>query len=118
MSERFSKTILEGKMMNIDKIQTYPLKIESENDLAYEITKLVTFSMEKGCQIQDEKRSLTKKEEYEQISHMTSLLGAILEYIERFDFQEIDKNEIIFFQELQEGENQWEHTLPRNGLLP
>ena len=104
--------------MNIDKIKKYPLKIESENDLAYELSRIVSLSMEKGCQIQDEKRSLTKKEEYEQTNYMISLIMAILEYVERFDVQEIDKNEVIFFQELQEGKKPWEHTLPRNGLLP
>jgi hypothetical protein len=88
--------ILEKQMMNVDELKIYPLKIESENDLAYEIARIVNLSMEKGFQIQEEKRSLTEKEEYEQLSHMTSLLTAILEYVEMFDFQDIDINEIEF----------------------
>ena len=83
-------------MMNVDEIKIYPLMIESEKDLAYEIARIVNLSMEKGWQIQEEKRSLTEKEEYEQLNHMTSLLTAILEYVEMLDFQDIDTNEVEF----------------------
>ena len=67
---------------NIDKIKIYPIKIESENDLAIEIARIANLSIKKGYQIQDEKRLLTKEEAYQQISHSASLLKAILRYIE------------------------------------
>ena len=66
---------------NLDKIKIYPIKIESENDLATEIAKIANLSLKKGYQIQDEKRLLTKEEAYEQISHSASLFKAILEYV-------------------------------------
>jgi hypothetical protein len=84
------------KTMNVEHTKKYLLKIESENDLAYEIVKIVNLSMEKGCQITNEKRSLTNKEEDEQISHMISLLTAIMEYIDMFDFQD---EEMFDFQD-------------------
>jgi hypothetical protein len=70
---------------NIDKIKIYPIKIESENDLAIEIARIANLSIEKGYQIQDGKRLLTKEEAYEQISHSASLFRAILKYVEKID---------------------------------
>jgi pentose-5-phosphate-3-epimerase len=70
---------------NIDKIKIYSIKIESEEDLANEIARIANLSLKKGCQIQDEKRLLTKDEAYEQISHSASLFKAILEYVEKVD---------------------------------
>jgi len=70
---------------NIDKIKIYNIKIESEEDLANEIARIANLSIEKGYQIQDEKRLLTKDEAYEQISHSASLFKAILRYIEKID---------------------------------
>jgi hypothetical protein len=72
---------------NIDKIKIYPIKIESENDLANEIARIANLSIKKGYQIQDDKRLLTKEEAYEQISHSASLFRAILRYVEKIDFQ-------------------------------
>jgi len=66
---------------NIHKIKIYPIKIESENDLAKEIARIANLSLKKGYQIQDEKRLLTKDEAYEQISHSASLFKAILEHV-------------------------------------
>ncbi len=70
---------------NIDKIKIYPIKIESENDLAIEIARIADLSIKKGYQVQDEKRLLTKEEAYEQISHSASLFRAILKYVEKID---------------------------------
>jgi hypothetical protein len=66
---------------NVDKIKIYPIKVESEKDLANEIARIANFSLKKGYQIQDEKRLLTKDEAYEQISHSASLFKAILRYV-------------------------------------
>ena len=70
---------------NINKIKIYPIKIESEKDLAKEIARIANLSLKKGYQIQDEKRLLTKEEAYEQISHSASLFKAILEYAGKVD---------------------------------
>jgi hypothetical protein len=70
---------------NMDKIKIYPIKINSEKDLANEIARIANLSLKKGYQIQDEKRSLSKEEAYEQISHSASLFKAILEYVKKVD---------------------------------
>jgi len=72
---------------NVDKIKIYPIKLESENDLANEIARIANLSLKKGYQIQDEKRLLTKDEAYEQISHSASLFKAILRYVGKVDQQ-------------------------------
>jgi hypothetical protein len=72
-------------LKHIDKIKIYPIKIESEKDLAKEIARIANLSMKKGYQIEDENRLLTKQEAYEQISHSASLFRAILEYVARMD---------------------------------
>jgi hypothetical protein len=66
---------------NVDKIKIYPIKIESEKDLANEIARIANLSLKIGYQIQDEKRLLTKDEAYEQISHSASVFKAILKYV-------------------------------------
>jgi len=68
---------------NLDKIKIYPIKIESEDDLAREIARIANLSLKKGYQIEDENRLLTKEEAYEQISHSASLFKAILRYVEK-----------------------------------
>jgi len=70
---------------NMDKIKIYPIKINSEKDLANEIARIANLSLKKGYQIQDEKRLLNKEEAYEQISHSASLFKAILEYVKKVD---------------------------------
>jgi hypothetical protein len=70
---------------NLDKIKIYPIKIESEKDLANEVARIANLSLKKGYQIQDEKRLLTKEEAYKQISHSASLFKAILEYVKKVD---------------------------------
>jgi len=70
---------------NVDKIKIYPIKIESENDLANEIARIANLSLKLGYQIQDEKRLLTKDEAYEQVNHSASLFKAILGYVGKVD---------------------------------
>ena len=72
---------------NIDKIKIYHITIESEEDLAKEIARIANRSIEKGYQIEDENRLLTKEEIYEQISHSASLFRAILRYVEKVDLK-------------------------------
>ena len=78
-------TINDEVLDNIDRIKIYPINIESEEDLANEIARVANLSLNKGYQIQDEKRLLTKEEAYDQISHSASLFKAILEYVEKID---------------------------------
>ena len=70
---------------NINKIKIYPIKIESENDLANEIARIANLSIKKGYQIEDEQKLLTKKEGYEQICHSAFLFKTILRYVEKVD---------------------------------
>lgn len=72
---------------NMDKIKIYPIKIETEKDMVNEIARIANLSLQKGYQIQDEKRLLSKQEAYEQISHSASLFKAILEYVRKVDQQ-------------------------------
>ena len=75
-------TINDEVLDNLDKIKIYPIKIESEEDLAAEIARIANLSKELGYQIQHENRLLTKEEAYTQISHSASLLKAILAHVE------------------------------------
>jgi hypothetical protein len=78
--------IINDEVLNhIDKIKIYPIKIESEKDLAKEIARIANLSMKKGYQIEDENRLLTKEEAYEQISRSASLFRAILKYVGKID---------------------------------
>ncbi len=70
---------------NIDKIKIYPIKIESEEDLANDIARIANISLKKGYQVEDEKRLLTTEEAYGQISHSVSLFRAILRYVGKID---------------------------------
>jgi len=66
---------------NMDKIKIYPIKISSEKDLAKQIARIANLSIQKGCQIENEKRLLTEEEAYVQIGHSASLFSAILIYV-------------------------------------
>ena len=72
---------------NMDKIRIYPIKIRSEEDLAKQIARIANLSIQKGYQIEDEKRLLTEQEAYVQIGHSASLFRAILRYVERIGLQ-------------------------------
>lgn len=67
---------------NIGKIKIFEINIESEEDLAEEISKVANISIKKGYQMEDENRLLTKEEIYQQISHSASLFRAVLRYID------------------------------------
>lgn len=69
-------------LASIEKIKVYKIKIESEEDLAKEISRIANISVKKGYQIEDENRLLTKAEIYDQISHSASLFRAILKYLD------------------------------------
>jgi hypothetical protein len=85
-NHKILESIINDEVLdNIDKINIYHIKIESEEDLANEIARIANISIKKGCQIEDEKRMLTKEEIYEQISHSASLFRAILRYVEQVD---------------------------------
>lgn len=81
------RVINDEVLDNIDKINIYHIKIESEEDLAKEIARIANLSIKIGYQIEDENRLLTKEEMYEQISHSASLLKAILRYVEQVDLK-------------------------------
>jgi hypothetical protein len=67
-------------MENLDKIRTYPIKINSEEDLLNEIARIANLSLKLGYRIESEDRFLTKEEAYIQLGHSASLLKAILGY--------------------------------------
>ena len=70
---------------NLDKIKIYPIKIESEEDLAKEVAKIANDAKELGYKLEEENRLLTKEEAYRQISKSASLFRAILDYVEKVD---------------------------------
>lgn len=72
---------------NMDKIKIYPIKIRSEVDLAKQIARIANLSIQKGYQIEDEKRLLTEEEAYVQIGHSASLFRAILIYVEKIGLE-------------------------------
>jgi len=76
--------LLDGEVLNnLQNIRTYQITINSEKDLAGEISRIANISSALGYRLEAEQRLLTKKEAYTQISHSTSLLKAILDYVER-----------------------------------
>jgi hypothetical protein len=70
---------------NLDRIKIYPIKIESEEDLAKEVAKIANDAKELGYKLEEENRLLTKNEAYRQISRSASLFRAILDYVEKVD---------------------------------
>jgi hypothetical protein len=68
---------------NLDRINIYPITINSEQDLAKEIARISNISLELGYRIEDEGRILTQEEAYEQLGHSVSLFKAILEYAKK-----------------------------------
>jgi hypothetical protein len=65
---------------NLQRIEVYPIVIDSEANLAKEIAKIANLSLKLGYRIEAEGRLLTEEEAYGQISHSASLLKAILRY--------------------------------------
>ena len=65
---------------NLSKIQIYTITIRSEADLAREIARIANLAIALANRLETEKRMITKREAYQQISHSTSLFRAILAY--------------------------------------
>ena len=70
---------------NLDRIKIYPIKIESEEDLAKEVAKIANDAKELGYKLEEENRLLTRDEAYRQISRSASLFRAILDYVSKLD---------------------------------
>ena len=68
---------------NLQNIKIYPIKIESEEDLAREIALIANISINLGYKMEKENRLLSKAEAYAQLGHSASLLKAIVEYAEK-----------------------------------
>jgi hypothetical protein len=68
-------------MSNLDKINVYPIKIDTEESLIREVTRIGNLSVALGYKLEEEKRLLTKEEAYQQLSHSVSLFKGILEYM-------------------------------------
>lgn len=89
LSDSFNKTyhaqidgIINDEVLdNLGRIKIYPILIHSEEDLAGEIARIANLSIELGYRMEREKRLMTKREAYEQISHSASLFKGILEYL-------------------------------------
>lgn len=71
----------DGILDNLDKIRIYPIRIDSEQALAKEITRIANQAMALGYKLEDENRLLTKEEAYQQLGHSVSLFKAILQYV-------------------------------------
>ena len=70
---------------NLGRIKIYPVKIETEEDLAKEVAKIANDAKELGYKLEEENRLLTKDEAYKQISRSASLFRAILDYVSKLD---------------------------------
>jgi len=76
--------IINGEVLsNLQRIELYPVVIDSETTLAKEVVRIANLSLKLGYQIEAEDRLLTEEEAYKQISHSASLLKGILEYVRR-----------------------------------
>ncbi len=74
--------VIESEVMaNLTAIEIYPITIRSEADLATEIARIATLSLQLGERLEAETRMLSRAEAYGQISHSASLLKAILDYL-------------------------------------
>jgi len=81
--EEIDGIINDEVLDNLDKIKIYPIKIESEEDLAREVAQIANDAKELGYKLEKENRLLTKDEAYRQISRSASLFRAILDYVEK-----------------------------------
>ena len=68
---------------NLEKIKVYPIRIDSEEDLAKEIARIANQAMTLGYKLEAEDRLLSKEEAYQQLSNSASLFKAILQYVAR-----------------------------------
>ena len=73
--------IIEDEVLyNLPLIETYPVHIASEVDLAREIARIANLSLQLGERLAREQRLITRQEAYTQIGHSASLFRAILEF--------------------------------------
>jgi hypothetical protein len=72
--------INDEALVHLEKIRIYPIRVESQDDLAAEVARIANLSMQLGYRLEAEKRLLTTEEAFRQISHSASLLRAVLEY--------------------------------------
>ena len=63
----------------MDKINVYPKKMDTEELLIREVTRIANLSVALGYKLEDEKRRLTREEAYQQVSHIVSLSKRILD---------------------------------------
>lgn len=80
--DRTDGIINEQVLNNLQRIEVYPIVIDSEETLAKEIARIANLSLKLGYRIEAEGRLLTEEEAYRQISHSASLLKAILQYVQ------------------------------------
>ena len=73
----------EEVMSNLQRIELYPIVIDSEATLAKEVARIANLSLKLAYRIEAEDRLLTEEEAYKQISHSASLFKGILEYVRR-----------------------------------
>jgi hypothetical protein len=71
----------DGILDNLDKIKIYPIEIKNEEDLVREIARIANLSLPLGYKLEDENRLLTAEEAYQQLSHSSSLMKALLQYV-------------------------------------
>jgi hypothetical protein len=77
--------IIENEVLsNLPLIKVYPVKIESEADLAREVARIANLSINLGYQLEKEGRMLSKEEAYQQISYSASLLRGILKWLGKY----------------------------------
>ena len=72
----------EEVLNNLQRIELYPVVIDSEQTLAKEVARIANLSLKLGYRIEAEDRLLTEEEAYKQISHSASLLKGVLKYIQ------------------------------------
>jgi hypothetical protein len=76
--------IIENEVLsNLPLVKVYPIKIESEADLAREVAKIANLSIHLGYRLEKENRMLSREEAYEQISHSASFFRGILNWLGR-----------------------------------
>ena len=78
---RTDAVINDEVLENLGRIKIYPIRIQSEADLARAVAKIANQAMNLGYQLEQEGRLLTKKEAYQQISHSASLFKGVLEWL-------------------------------------
>jgi hypothetical protein len=72
-------TVNDEALDKLAKIKVYPIRINSEEDLAKEIARVANLSMVLGYRLEDENRVLKREEAYRQLGHSASLFRGVLE---------------------------------------